>query len=212
MSLSLLVVSDIHEEEEALFRIRKRMASGAFDFLLVCGDIGKSVTFVEELLTGLVGRIFLVPGNWDPEPVNKFILGSDSCVHEKRVSLTDGIGLVGFGYSNITPFDTFGELSEEEIYQRMSKLPLDGKTILLMHCPPKGFFDKVKEKHIGSESIIKIIEEKKPLIAFFGHAHDHQGKEKHGSTMLIKVPPAIKMRGCTVRIEGEKIGIEFVVL
>jgi hypothetical protein len=212
MSLYLLIVSDIHGEEEALFRIRKRMMSGAFDFLLVCGDISRSVTFVEELVAGLVGKVFLVPGNWDPEPVNKFILGSDSCIHGKKVALSDKIALVGFGFSNITPFGTFGELSEDEIYRRMSKLQIDEKTILLMHCPPRGFFDEVKGKHIGSESIRKIIEEKKPLIAFFGHAHDYEGKEKYKDTMLIKVPPANKMRGCAVRIEGEKINIEFVVL
>ena len=210
--MRFLVVADIHGEEETLFRIRKRMGSGEFDFLFICGDISKSISFVEELVAGLEGKIFLIPGNWDPEQVNKFILGSGACTHEKSVPLSDGIGLVGFGYSNITPFDTYGELSEEEIYQRMSNLPIDNKTILLMHCPPKGFFDQVGERNIGSESIKKIIEEKKPLIAFFGHVHDYEGIREYGGTTLVKVPPAIKMRGCIVQIEGRKIEIEFVIL
>jgi len=213
--MRLLVVSDIHDEEAVLERIKEKMAPGnGFDHLLVCGDISHNVSFAEDFIS-MFPSAFIVPGNWDSKNVNETIAKAENFCHGKKISLgkeNDGsFNIVGFGHSNITPFHTYGELSEEEIYTQMSKLDIDENTLLLMHCPPKGYFDDVSDRrHAGSESIQRIIEEKKPFAAFFGHVHEHAGTSKLGSTMLVKVPAAKDMKACSVEFNSRRMIVDFV--
>ena len=215
--MKILAFSDIHDEEIALESLIK--LAPKYDYVFACGDITHSTLFLEELLTK-IPNCFCIPGNWDNRIVNDYMLKQKQCVHEKRIKLVDknskdkknGVSVVGFGYSSPTPYGTYGELSEEEIYQRMSKLPIDSNTLLLLHCPPYGHFDNRGEKHFGSHSILKIINEKKPMAAFFGHVHELVGVKKLNDTMLIKLPPANEMRACSVEIVGRTIKTEVVSL
>ena len=216
--MKLLVVSDIHDEEIALERIKEKMApENGFGHLLVCGDISHRVSFAEDFID-MFPDAFIVPGNWDSKNVNETIVKAKNFCHKKRIRLgsdggdnLDGFNIVGFGHSNITPFHTYGEHSEEEIYSEMSKLDIDGNTLLLMHCPPKGYFDDVGDgRRAGSESIQRVIEEKKPFAAFFGHVHEHAGTLMLGSTMLVKVPAAKDMKACAVEFNSRKMIVDFV--
>lgn len=208
--MKLLVFSDLHDDEAA-FESLRAIAHG-FDHILICGDISHSVSFAEDVLKAFP-KSFIVPGNWDSEPVNKLLASSSQWVHGKRVKLKNGLSIAGFGYSPPTPFGTFGEISEKDIYSGMAKLKVDRKTLLMLHCPPKGYFDKgLLGRNIGSESILKVIEERKPLAAFFGHAHEQEGIEKLGSTTLVKVPPANNMRACSVLLKDKKLDVEFISL
>ncbi|PIX31846.1 hypothetical protein COZ60_02345, partial [Candidatus Bathyarchaeota archaeon CG_4_8_14_3_um_filter_42_8] len=108
---------------------------------------------------------------------------------------------------------TYGELTEEEIYKQMSDLPIDENTLLMLHCPPKGYFDTTpKGDSVGSDSRFRIIQEKKPLAAFFGHIHEHSGIFELGHTTLIKLPAANTMQACAVSITDKKISAEFISL
>ena len=206
--MRVLAFSDLHEEEVALEALRR--IAGDYDQVFICGDISHSSDFAEDVLRAFP-KSFLVPGNWDNKLVNDLLSSKKQWVHEKRVELEDGLNLVGFGYSPPTPFGTYGELSEAEIYARMSKLKIDRNTLLLLHCPPKGHFDNVHlVRHIGSESILKIIEEKKPLAAFFGHAHEVVGTAMLGPTTLVKLPPANSMRAASIEIRDKRIRAEFI--
>ncbi|MBI5227572.1 metallophosphoesterase family protein [Candidatus Micrarchaeota archaeon] len=205
--MKILAFSDIHDEEIALESLI-RLAPN-YDYVFACGDITHSTLFLEELLTK-IPNCFVIPGNWDNQAVNNNMLKQKQCAHEKRVELSSGLNVIGFGYSSPTPYGTYGELSEEEIYQRMSKLHIDSNTLLMLHCPPFGHFDKKGEKHFGSHSILKIIEEKKPFCAFFGHVHELVGTKKLNDTTLIKLPPSNEMRACSLEISGRTIRTEVV--
>lgn len=206
--MKILAFSDLHEEEAALEGL-KNIAKN-YDHVFMCGDISRSNYFAEEVLRAFPDS-FIVPGNWDSRTVNDFFSSKKQWLQEKRAELAGGLNAVGFGYSPPTPFGTYGELSEGEIYSRMSKLPIDRNTLLLLHCPPKGHFDNVHVvRHIGSESILKIIEEKKPLAAFFGHAHELAGTGMLGPTTLVKLPPANSMRACSLEIRDKRISAEFI--
>jgi Icc-related predicted phosphoesterase len=208
--MNFLAVSDIHEEEAALESIVKRAPK--YDHVFVCGDISRSVSFAEDLIES-VPNAFIVPGNWDNEAVGRVLSKSTQSVHGKRIGIEDGLNVVGFGYSAPTPFFTYGELSEEEIYSSMSRLPIDGNTLLLLHSPPKNHLDNAPlGRHIGSESILKIIIEKKPLAAFFGHAHEALGVEELDGTTLVKLPPANSMRACAVTETSKRIHAEYISL
>ena len=207
--MRILAFSDLHGDELALEALGRLTPS--YDHIFICGDISHSASYAESVLESFP-KAFIVPGNWDSKIVNEKLAGSPGWVHEKRVPIEDGLNVVGFGYSPPTPFGTFGELGEGEIYARMSRLDIDQNTLLLLHCPPKGHFDQAYLRSIGSNSILKIIEEKKPLAAFFGHAHEHFGAKKLGTTELIKLPPANSMRACSVSIINKKISAEFLSL
>jgi Icc-related predicted phosphoesterase len=207
--MRILAFSDIHHEEAALESLSKLAKN--HDHVFICGDISRTEIFADEVLKAFP-TAFVVPGNWDSEHVNKILSSTRQWIHEKRVDIADGLNVVGFGFSTPTPFGTFGELSEEEIYLRMSKLKIDTNTLLLLHCPPKGHFDNAFMRHVGSESIRKIIKEKEPLATFFGHVHEHHGTEMLGKTTLIKLPPANSMQACSLEIKSRDISVEFVKL
>ena len=208
--MRILAFSDLHDEEAALESLESLAPS--YDRIFICGDMTHSRSFAESVVKSFPGS-FIVPGNWDNRAVNEYLSGQPQWLHERRVELEGGLNAVGFGFSPPTPFYTYGEISEDEIYSRMSKLPIDRNTLLLLHCPPKGHFDLVHlVRRIGSSSILRIIEEKKPLAAFFGHVHEHMGTSKLGTTELVKLPPANSMRAASVTIRDKRITTEFITL
>jgi Icc-related predicted phosphoesterase len=207
--MRILAFSDLHEDEAALESLTR--LSKDFDQVLICGDVSRTNHFAQAVLEAFP-KAFLIPGNWDNKLINDIFSSSPQWVHGRRKELGT-INIVGFGYSSFTPFDTYGELSEEEIYERMSKLPIDRDTILMLHCPPKGHFDMTfRGGHGGSESILKVIKEKRPLAALFGHIHDHEGVEELDGTTLIKLPAANAMRACSITVEDKGIKAEFIPL
>lgn len=200
--MKLLVCSDIHDEEAALESLSK--LSLTHDYTLVCGDISSSNYFLQSCFSSLRNSFF-IPGNWDNKPVNQELFKSSKCAHSTRFEIENGFNVVGFGYSSPTPYETYGELPEEEIYRQMSKLPIDNKTLLMLHCPPKGYFDlNRKGINAGSESILKIIREKKPFAAFFGHVHERVGFGQIGQTKLIKIPPANEMSAVSIMLSNDE--------
>lgn len=207
--MKLLVFSDLHQDELAFEKLKTLAREQTFDYVLSCGDNSPNISFLENLIDSFP-RFFLIPGNWEGEKANKFLQEHRNCINEKRIDLEEGLNLVGFGHSNITPFGTYGELSEDEIRKRLAKLDIDNNTLFLLHVPPRGHFDAVKGEHTGSPSVLKIIEEKKPLVAFFGHIHEQSGTEKFGPTTLVKIPAANSYRAAVVEIKNKKVSVEFI--
>lgn len=208
--MKLLVFSDLHEDETALEALKKINEKENFDYVLICGDVSRSISFAEDVFS-IFPKAFIVPGNWDSEQVNELLKEQPGYAHAKRIEL-NGFNVVGFGYSPITPFGTFGEMQDSEIYKQMKDLPIDNKSLLMLHTPPKGYFDAVRGGNAGSESILKIITDKKPFAAFFGHIHEYSGTEMLGSTNLVKLPAANAMKACIVEISDTTIKSSFVEL
>lgn len=208
--MRILAFSDLHDEEAALDALARLAPS--YDHVFACGDITHSEYFAEAFLRALP-KAFIIPGNWDNLAANDCLSKSPGWMHGKRAELADGLNVVGFGFSPPTPFGTFGELAEADIYSQMSKLPIDRNTLLMLHCPPKGHFDLVHlVRRIGSDSILRTIQEKKPLAAFFGHVHEHAGTSKLGTTELVKLPPANSMRAASITIRDKRITTQFITL
>src|SRR3989338_1887124 len=208
--MKILVFSDIHDDEIMLEKLKSYYKKNKFDYVFICGDItNHSVSFAEDVIVAFP-NCFLVPGNNEPQAVMDFLKTKDNYIHEKRVELRDGLNVVGFGYSNITPFGTPNEYSESEIYERMSKLKIDNNTLLITHCPPYGYFDEVRGKRIGSSSIKRIVEEKQPLAILCGHVHEYEGVAKVGRTELIKVPAANNNKLCDLTIRNKNTYVEYI--
>lgn len=207
--MRILAVSDIHDDETALKAIAG--ITGNFDYVFIAGDIATTVHFAEMTLS-MIPNAFIIPGNNEPEKVIGILEKAENYVHGKRIGIGDGLNVVGFGYSSITPFGTPGELTENEIKKGLEPLEADGNTLLLLHCPPKGYFDKAGGRNAGSNSILEFIKNKKPMAALFGHIHELQGTSMIENTKLIKIPAAQFMKGVSIEIKNKGIEVEFLEL
>jgi Icc-related predicted phosphoesterase len=154
-------------------------------------------------------KIYALPGNCDQLGVIDIIKKHGMSLHEKVAEL-GGVSLIGLGGSNVTPFGTPTEYTEAEIYDKLSKLfdkAKSSNTVLITHFPPKDTKCDVipSGAHVGSESLRKIIEEKKPYACVCSHIHESAGAEdtigktrivnvgmlSHGNAVLIETTPLL---------------------
>src|SRR6201986_3357632 len=107
--MKLLIFSDIHSDARALERL---MAMEA-DYYFCAGDLvnwARGLDVMGDILKKRAERVYVLPGNHESAPqVSEFCarFGFHD-FHEKRIEI-GGFEVVGFGYSNPTPFDTPGE-------------------------------------------------------------------------------------------------------
>ena len=69
--------------------------------------------------------------------------------------------------------------------------------MLVVHSPPRGHCDvSGAGEHLGSEAILRAIEEKRPPLAVCGHIHESWGAESEvGATPVINLGP--ERAGCS---------------
>jgi uncharacterized protein len=207
--MKLLVVADLHGDEVMLERL-KAVSSKGFDAVLIAGDItDNSTSYTADLLEAFPSA-YIIPGNNENASVLEILRMAKNYSHEKRHELKSGYNIVGFGLSNPTPFHTPGEVKDEKIYEAVSKLKIDGKTILLLHAPPFGLLDEINGIHVGSQSLLRIIEEKQPALVFCGHLHEVIGVQKLGSTIIVNVPATESGMYCVAETKSNgSVGIQF---
>ena len=78
-------------------------------------------------------------------------------------------------------------LDEDEAAGRLRACP-EG-CVLVVHSPPKGHVDG--SRSLGSEAILRTIEEHRPILAICGHIHECAGEESAvGATRVVNAGPA----------------------
>lgn len=207
--MKILAFSDLHDDEEALLKILKLAPN--YDLVLGCGDLCETNSFYTDLSEKFssLKNFYFISGNTESEYLNLEYKKNPSFIHGKKIPLDCGLNLAGFGFSTKTPYGTFGEITEEEFEKGLSSLGLDQNSILLLHSPPFGHFDLVKENHLGSKSVLKEIIEKSPLVCFFGHIHSKVGFSTLSKTHLIKLPPANSGVVCNLTVSSSLTGKNF---
>ncbi len=165
------------------------------------------IEIAEEKYKGLNVPIFVNLGNDDPEYMFDVLKeGERFKVGEKEIFDINGHEFFSYGYVNPTPWHTFREKPEEEIYKELKeitdKLANPHSAIYNIHAPPfmtnldnapllddnlrpvvKG--GEIQLTHVGSTSIRKIIEETSPLIGLHGHVHESRGFDRVGRSLLL---------------------------
>jgi len=172
-----LIFSDIHNDKIAL---EKLMAVDA-DAYFAVGDLvswARGLDKMGEVMKGRKDRVYVLPGNHES--------ASDIIAFCERFGFIDlhgataeigGVRFAGLGYSTVTPFDTPGEYSEEEIAQHLEKFAEWKPQVLVCHSPPLGTpLDRIKEGlHAGSRAVREFIEKHQPGHFFCGHVHEAEG-------------------------------------
>ncbi|MCX6777508.1 MAG: metallophosphoesterase family protein [Candidatus Micrarchaeota archaeon] len=207
-----LVLSDIHAEEQARERATDAFEKGGFDCIFILGDITHEgpVSFAEDLLMALPkAKIFAVPGNMDTPEVAKFLEKKRVSVHASS-KVYKGFKFAGFGGSNIMPFSSPLQFSEDEIRKGLAKAKINKNTILLTHAPPYVKFDEMDGEHMGSREIRKAIEKGRPLLALCGHVHEVEGIDNIKETVVVSVGAAKNLRAAVVEFEKGKVHAELI--
>jgi Icc-related predicted phosphoesterase len=84
-------------------------------------------------------RMLALPGNLDQREVIQFLEVEGVALHGKGIVI-DGVGIFGCGGSNITPFRTPTELTEDEIYEVLMRGYAEVRNcrplLMICHTPP----------------------------------------------------------------------------
>lgn len=197
--MNIAVLSCIHGDIENLLRFLDKLSLLNLDVIVCPGDftdfsipkgfsrldIGKLIL---EELQSLGKPVLAIPGSWDKELIELFVQEKVS-IHGKGKTI-DGVGFYGYGGAK-TPFGTPFEPSESEIMLGLEKSYLEVKKtkvkIQVTHAPPsRTKLDIIASgAHVGSETVRKFIEDKKPNVAVSAHIHESKGVDDLGKTKLM---------------------------
>jgi len=190
--MNVLVFSDIHGDVKALEKLARTPAG----IYIAAGDLsnfGKTLETCARVLAPLKEKVWMLPGNHETEEqIGKLCEQFGFVNFHKQVKRIGQTTWAGLGYSNITPFNTPGEYTEEQIGQILRGMKVDegGELYVVAHVPPVSTkLDEVaKGRHAGSKEVRKWVEENKPKYLFCGHIHECEGREDQiGETKCVNV-------------------------
>jgi len=188
--VKILIFSDIHGDLRTLQRIVEQPA----DLYIAAGDLstfGKGLDRCGEVLAPLRERLWVLPGNHETHDDTRALCRRHGFVDfHRQLKKLNGTRWAGLGYSNITPFETPGEYSEEQIGEALAAFDGIEQLYFVVHFPPHNttLDEFAPGKHAGSPTLREWVERAKPAFLFCGHIHETAGKsEMLGATRCINV-------------------------
>ena len=195
--MKIVSFGDVHMATRNLRRMAEVLRDT--DLIIVSGDLTNfgGIDDARKVLDDVrraCPHVLALPGNLDRHEVTPFLEAEGIALHGKGV-VVDGIGIFGCGGSNLTPFNTPTELTEDEIYETL-KLGYanvrDCRPLLMVcHTPPyETKCDRiVGGKAVGSTAARRFIEEAKPDLCISGHIHESAAIDEIGPTKIINAGP-----------------------
>ena len=173
----------------------------AADCIIVTGDItnygsGEDAQKVFNQLLALNSNVLGLHGNLDQPEVGTYLEELGLSLHG-RGRLLNGIGLVGLGGSNFTPFNTPSEFSEADLAVLLTRgyaqIAGTEHVILVSHTPPvQTRTDRISSgAHVGSTAVRQFIEQQQPALCLTGHIHESKAVDRIGRTVILN-PGMIK--------------------
>ena len=211
--MKIVSFGDVHMATGNLARMSEILRDT--DLIIVSGDLtnfggiedaGKVIDDVRRACPHMLA----LSGNLDQREVIPFLEAQGVALHGRGM-MVDGIAIFGCGGSNITPFKTPTELSEDEIYQtlRAGYEPVRDHRPLLMVCHTPPYETKcdriLSGRPVGSTGARRFIEEVGPEICISGHIHESPGVDRIGRTTILNAGP-FKDGGYIV-VEGGSDGL-----
>ena len=199
--MRIIAFGDIHMDTDKVADIP---AIKSAEHIIVTGDItnyGSSLdakTVLNRLRT-VNSSILAVAGNLDQPDVADYLEDIEISLHG-RGRIIEGLGIMGLGGSNYTPFNTPYEFSEQELggllASGFNQLKETENLILVSHTPPmETNTDRLLNgRHVGSYAVRRFIEEKQPLLCLTGHIHESRGQDYIGRTQVLN-PGMLKEGG-----------------
>ena len=201
--MKVLIFTDIHGDTRALEKLIAQPA----DIYIAAGDLstfGKDLDRCGEIMKPLGEKVWVLPGNHESHDDTRAFCQRFGFFdfHRQIRALKSKRGTTqwaGLGYSNITPFNTPGEYTEEEIAKALAPFDNLKPLYLVVHFPPQGtrLDEFAAGKHAGSPTLREWVDRVQPLYLFCGHIHECAGRsDRLGSTQAFNVGK----RGYTVEV------------
>jgi hypothetical protein len=168
--------------------------------------IERWMSLADQKLEGTDVHCYVCPGNDDHIDTDEVVRRSRrvELVEGRAVELGEGFTMISTGWANITPWNTYRELPEEDLARKLEAMtpliPDMGRGVFNFHCPPYGSnLDEapevdedlnVKEAgraliHVGSTAVRQAIDRHQPLLSLHGHIHEAKGVSRLGKTLSI---------------------------
>jgi len=190
--MRIIAAGDIHMDLDDVANIP---GIDTADHIIITGDItnyGSSLDAEAVLnrLQTINSSILAVAGNLDQPDVARYLEDIGISLHGRGI-IIEGLGIMGLGGSNYTPFNTPYEFSEEELCAFLASgfaRIKDAKDFILVSHPPPVLTKTdrlVNGSHVGSMAVRTFIEEKQPLLCVTGHIHESKGQDYIGRTLVL---------------------------
>ncbi|MEM3921299.1 MAG: phosphoesterase [Desulfurococcaceae archaeon] len=191
------------------------------------------IKLAEERLYNLKPKpeVYIMPGNDDYPEVGRVLENSNLIINpeEKIVELGGKYEMISIGFSNITPWRSPRETSEEKLEEKLenlaSKLKRVSESIFNVHIPPHNtpidlapLLDNTLKPilsggqllmtHVGSIAVRRVIEKYQPLVGLHGHIHESRGIVKIGKTLCVNPGSdylAGNLQGAILTLENGKV-------
>lgn len=186
-------------------------ADGGFDTLfagLMERRLAAWLELADERLRPAETPLFLMLGNDDPISLKPLLDAAPWGTHaEGRVVMLDERHeMISWGYSNITPWHSHREQSEEQLAVALRQVAANlvdpDRAIVNVHVPPFGtqldeapvldpdlrvvqVMGQVKFGPVGSTAVRDFLLERQPLLGLHGHIHESAGIRRMGRTIAI---------------------------
>jgi hypothetical protein len=217
--MKLLCITDIHQR---MTHVEKLVSDDpSCDVVIVAGDItnfggAKEAAIILGALSKIGGDLLVVPGNCDKYGVNDYLAESGFGIHGGGRVIAD-VGFFGVGGSNLTPFGTPQEYSEDDIngllVKGYEKVAESDVKVLVSHPPPYSTdLDRTSAgQHVGSRSVRHFLDGHEIDLVVTGHVHESKGVTKIEKTTLLN-PGPLPTGYAIVEIGEGDVEIEFHVL
>lgn len=168
--------------------------------------VGQWVEYADEKLKENGLQCYLTMGNDDIFDLDPIIKNSKhiTLAEGHSIALDHHLEMISSGWSNVTPWHTIREESEEKLEERYEAMIAGVKnirsTLFNIHVPPFGSsLDDAPEMTadlrpkfagnslvpVGSRAVRKVVEKYQPLLGLFGHIHESKGTTRIGKTLCI---------------------------
>lgn len=195
--MKIVSFGDIHMATRNLARMREVLRDA--DLVIISGDLTNfggidDARRVLDSVRSVFPKILALPGNLDRPEVLDLLEEQGVALHGKGVSLGE-VGIFGCGGSNMTPFGTPLEFSEEEILRtlRQGYEQVRAQRALLMVCHTPPYETKCDRlpggRPVGSMAARRFIEEVRPHVCISGHIHESVATDAIGPTAVVNAGP-----------------------
>jgi uncharacterized protein len=169
-------------------------------------DVQRWMDLAAERLRGSDVTCLVMPGNDDGVYIADVLAQSAPGGNaEGRLIEVKGMQFLSLGYSNVTPWHTDRELSEDQLSEKIERLVKDldpaKPAVFNLHVPPYDTrIDDAPELNdslrlvggasarmvpVGSHAVRAALEAHQPLLSLHGHIHESRGVAKLGRTTAL---------------------------
>ena len=175
--------------------------------------------------------LYVMLGNDDPKELQPILDEATwaTAAEGRILPIDDDHELASWGYSNITPWHSHREQSEEELAASLreltGRLRDPERSIINVHVPPVGtgldeapvldanlrvvqVLGQVKFAPVGSSAVRAVLEESQPLLGLHGHIHESAGIRRVGRTIAINPGSDYStgaLNGSLITLERDKV-------